>query len=296
MTPAEAREFLGVNEETLAGDIKWAYHLIVAEGIKARQSWSETKREQAEALLKRADEAYRILGFTPPEPVNLAEVPLRKRVLRAWSDSISEWASLFGVLSFNKIAILFVVPMIIIFIPAYFLFIPLKEVIWPGRRCSDFVGIGLVASALLCGAAVAYSPVLLVRSLEQRYGTDKLCEVCGRPGTLVEYRSDKEDASQFRVFCPEHLEKAPKSIDISAGTTGATTETPGNGASSTAFYCSVLLVVSAVGAFSLAKGDYIKATILLYTSLIAVGVVAAIANQEWLNTLQHPEATAIESR
>lgn len=174
--------------------------------------------------------------------------------------------------------------------PGVLLFVPLYRTFVSKRANNGAAAWGALVLINLLIFATAFVPFMVVRAAEDKFGTDQLCEVCGRPGEVVWYeRTTKPGEKRGHIYCKEHNSQAPGTVSVSESyTVGEKVETPGSGVGGTVFFALFLWGIGLMYIWALSRREIDKAAVLSFSLLVSVGACVIFSNLTWIHTLNSP--------
>jgi hypothetical protein len=206
---------------------------------------------------------------------------LFRKISPAWRDSLEEYVLLWSTLQLNVVSLLIIFPMLILMIPSYLIVLPLDSVLFPATYWTKVRGWITMVAVQIVAIIVIFSPRLVLNALESRYQTNELCQVCGRPGNLIEYGGRYR--KKFLVFCSSHIDSAPTTTSGSRASREVVT--PSSGASTTVLFTAILWVASVFFAAIVSPGHLRKMVLILVPIILVIFGILYFSNQEIVSTL-----------
>lgn len=319
MNTEEALSLLGISADATDEEIDAAYARAIY-ALNPDDAEMLNRYNEAIELLKDSARGYpKVQEETPQKPSSPPETqrrrasqyspktsdpdqsksdaPFRKRFSDAFKDEFEHWKILWSSLSCHPVTWVLFAPVILMLAPSLLLVIPLVTAIapkvdWP--RPVSFAGL-IVAN--LAALAVVLSPYFIVNTLEQRYQTDELCQVCGRPGKEIKYwreqpkvgysmsTSDPQSPDIVNILCPVHESSAPDTISSKrSGIRG----TAGSGVTGSCFACALYWVVALFFTSGISHGSLQRKFWILAPAVFVIAAVVSAFNWQFVMTLISP--------
>ena len=212
------------------------------------------------------------------------------RFSEIWSNCAREWFSLFPDIGGKFVLfLLFSIPVLLL-APGYLIILPLCTYFFPNARWSIRTGNVVMIVTQVIGIFVIFSSLTVVRSLERRYHSKILCQVCGRPGNTYEYASPNSTDHElvYRVLCDEHLPKGEGAPKSPSNTSTAELMTPGNQTTPIVALSAIFWILATLYSRALNPKDAMKSVIVL-TPVLLIALGLLMGNFKfWVLTLFHP--------